>query len=242
MEPVDDLSIEMDYWNFDFTNLIIQENFQAVLNAEPQNTDRIIRAGDPLNGPVIRINTTYVNASSLETSGLDIVANYKIETDMGTFTPNLSATYILDYDLVDPQAGNIDGAGLRNFSNIGVSTPELRLNLGVNWQHESYSANVFARYVDGYQDDQNCADGVLISPAAPCTIGFKEIDSHVTVDAQFNIDLGAMLETDGSYVVTLGGVNLTDENPPQVFTNSGFDSKVHDPRGRQIYARFAMEF
>jgi iron complex outermembrane receptor protein len=226
-EPVDDLSIEMDYWSFDFENLIIQENFQAILNAEPQNTDRIVRAGDPLNGPVTQVNTTYINASSLETSGLDIVLGYKLDTDMGSFSPSLSATYILAYDLVDPQAGPIDGVGSRNYNNVGTSSPELRANLGLNWKHESYSANIFARYTDSYTDDQN---------------NLREIDSHLTWDAQLNIDLGGLFETDGGYVLTFGGVNLTDENPPQVFTNGGFDSKVHDPRGRQVYARLAVEF
>ncbi len=240
LEPIDDWSVEVDYWSFDFTNLIIKENFQAILNADPQNPDRIIRAGDPLNGPLLQVLTTYVNASSLETSGLDIVSSYKLETDAGTFTPTISATYILAYDLVDPQAGPIDGAGSRNNSNIGVSTPELRANLGLKWENEAYSANIFARYVDSYSDDQNCADGTLFSPA--CTLGFKDVDSHLTWDAQLNVDLGHLFETDGAYVLTFGGVNLTDEDPPQLFTNAGFDSKVHDPRGRQIYARLAIEF
>lgn len=240
LEPTDDWSIEVDYWNFDFTNLIIQESFQAILNAEPQNPERVVRAGDPLNGPLLQVNTTYVNASSLETSGIDFVSSYKIETEAGSFTPSLTATYILAYDLVDPQAGPIDGVGLRNFNNIGVSTPELRANLGLNWKHENYSANIFVRYIDSYNDDQNCADGTTFSVA--CTEGFKEVDSHLTWDAQFNVDLGGIFETEGAYVLSFGGVNLTDEDPPQVFTNSGFDSKVHDPRGRQIYARLAVEF
>ena len=226
-EPVDDLSIEVDYWSFDFTNLITQESFQAILNAEPQNPDRVVRVGDPLNGPIIRINTTYVNANSLETSGLDLVANYKIDTDMGTFTPNLSATYILAYDLVDPQAGQIDGVGSRNYNNIGTSTPELKANFGLNWTHENYSANIFARHIDSYTDDQN---------------DLREIESHLTWDAQLNIDLGGLFETDSAYILTFGGVNLTDQDPPQVYTNGGFDSKVHDPRGRQVYARLAIEF
>jgi iron complex outermembrane receptor protein len=240
LEPVDDWSIEVDYWNFDFTNLIIKENFQAILNDDPQNTDRIVRAGDPLNGPLLQVLTTYVNASSLETSGLDIVSSYKLETEVGTFTPSISATYILAYDLVDPQSGPIDGAGSRNNSNIGVSTPELRANIGIAWQHDAYSANVYARYVDSYSDDQNCADGTLFS--GDCTVGFKGVDSHMTWDAQVNIDLGSIFETESAYVLTIGGINLTDEEPPQLFTNAGFDSKVHDPRGRQIYARMAMEF
>ena len=239
-EPVDDWSIEVDYWSFDFTDLIIQENFQAILNANPQDPERVIRAGDPLNGPLLQVNTTYVNASSLETSGLDIVSSYRIDSDYGSFTPTLNATYILAYDLVDPQAGDIDGLGLRNFSNIGVSTPELRLNLGLNWSVDNHSANLFVRYIDSYKDDQNCADGTLYSDA--CTEGYKGIDSLVTVDMQYNMDLGAMLDTQTSYVLTIGGTNVTDQDPPQVFTNSGFDSKVHDPRGRQIYARLAIEF
>jgi iron complex outermembrane receptor protein len=239
-EPVDNLSIEVDYWSFDFEDLIIQENAQAILNDDPQNTDRVIRAGDPLNGPLIRVNTSYVNASYLETSGLDIVSSYRIETDMGVFLPNITATYIVDYELEDPQAGVIDGAGRRNFSNIGVSSPELKVNLGLSWQNGNHSASLFARYIDGYSDDQNCADGTSFSP--DCTAGFQDIDSHLTIDAQYNVDIGSLLETDASYVLTLGGINITDEDPPQVFTNGGFDSKVHDPRGRQIYARFAMEF
>jgi outer membrane receptor protein involved in Fe transport len=233
LEPIDDLSIELDYWSFDFTDLIIQESFQAILNANPQDITRIIRAGDPLNGPLLQVNTTYVNASSLETAGIDFVSSYKIETENGIFTPSVNATYVLDYNLVDPQAGNVEGAGLRNFNNIGVSSPELRFNFGLNWKAEGYSANLFARHISSYDDDQN-VDAV--------TGKFLEIDSHTTIDAQLNIDLGAMFESKYNCILTLGGTNLTDQDPPQVFTNSGFDSKVHDPRGRQIYARLAVQF
>ena len=240
IEPVDDWSIEVDYWNFDFTDVIIAENFQAILEADPQNPDRIVRAGDPLNGPLLQVNTTYINASSLETSGLDIVSSYKMETEMGVFIPTINATYILAYDLDDPQAGDIDGLGLRNYSNIGVSTPQLRANVGVNWSTGNHSANMFVRYIDGYDDDQNCADGTLFTPE--CTLGYKDIDSLVTVDIQYNVNLGAIFETDNSYVLTIGGTNITNKNPPQVFTAGGFDSKVHDPRGRQLYAKVAIEF
>jgi iron complex outermembrane receptor protein len=233
VEPIDDLSIELDYWSFDFTDLIINESFQAILNDTPQDTARVIRAGDPLNGPLLQVNTSYVNASSLKTSGLDFVTSYKVETEGGTFTPSINATYVLKYDLDDPQAGKVEGAGRRNFNNVGVSSPELRVNLGLNWAMDAYSANVFVRHISSYDDDQN-VDSV--------TGNFLEIDSHTSFDAQFNVDLGNIFETKSNYVLTVGGINLTDENPPQVFTNAGFDSKVHDPRGRQIYARLAIQF
>ena len=239
-EPFRDFSIELDYWNFEFKDLIIQENAQAVLNLDPTDTDRIIRAGDPLSGPVLQVNNTYVNASEMETSGIDFVTSYKIDTEFGIFTPSLNGTYTMKYDLMDPQAGNIDGAGRRNFNNIGVSSPELRMNFGLAWKNDIHAANLFVRYISSYDDDQNCSDGTTNLGA--CTNGLYEVDSHVTVDAQYNIDLGSLFETEQSYVVTVGGLNLFDEDPPQLFTNSGFDSKVHDPRGRQIYARLAVEF
>ncbi|CAD5272295.1 TonB-dependent receptor [Alteromonas sp. 38] len=239
-EPFRDFSVEVDYWNFKFEDLIIQENAQAVLNLDPTDTDRIIRAGDPLNGPVLQVNNTYVNASEMETSGIDFVTSYKIDTGVGSFTPTLNATYITKYDLNDPQAENIDGAGRRNFNNIGVSSPELRMNFGLAWKNDIHAANLFVRYISSYDDDQNCSDGT--ANIGGCADGFYEVDSHVTVDAQYNIDLGSLFETEQSYVVTVGGLNLFDEDPPQLFTNSGFDSKVHDPRGRQIYARLAVEF
>ncbi|WP_189407027.1 TonB-dependent receptor plug domain-containing protein [Alteromonas halophila] len=239
-EPVRDFSIELDYWNFEFEDLIIQENAQAVLTANPTDPARVVRAGDPETGPLVQVFNTFVNASSLETSGIDFVSSYKIETGMGTFTPSLQGTYITKYDLADPQAGDIDGAGRRNFNNIGTSSPELRMNFGLNWYNDIHAANLFVRYISSYDDDQNCADGSLNEEG--CPDGFMEIDSYVTVDAQYNIDLGSLFDTQQSYVLTLGGINLFDEEPPQVFTNSGFDSKVHDPRGRQIYARLAVEF
>ncbi|MEW9796619.1 TonB-dependent receptor plug domain-containing protein [Alteromonas sp. CYL-A6] len=239
-EPIRDLSVELDYWNFEFEDLIIQENAQAVLNANPTNPDRVVRAGDPLTGPLVQVFSTFVNASSLETSGLDFVSSYRMETEAGTFTPSIQGTYITKYDLNDPQAGSIDGAGRRNFNNIGTSSPELRMNVGLNWKNDIHAANVFVRYISSYDDDQNCADGT--ANTAGCVNGFYEIDSYVTVDAQYNIDLGTLFDTQTSYVLTVGGINLFDEKPPQVFTNSGFDSKVHDPRGRQIYARLAIEF
>ena len=242
LEPVDDWSIEVDYWNFEFEDLIIQESAQAILAADPSDTDRIIRAGDPLTGPLVQVNNTYVNASSLETSGVDFVTSYKLETDgMGAFVPSLHLTYVTKYDLDDPQAGLIDGAGRRNFTNIGVSSPELRANFGLNWRMNAFSANLFARYISAYDDDQNCADGSAIAAGCPAS-GLKEVEAHTTYDAQLNIDLSALLDTETNYLLTIGGINLTDENPPQVFTNSGFDSKVHDPRGRQLYVRFAAEF
>ena len=226
-EPIENLTIDLDYWRFDFTDVIIQENFQAILDAFPQDTDRVVRAGDPLNGPVIRVNTNFANASSVETDGLDFSVRYVLDTDFGTFQPSFEGTYILNYDLIDPQAGVVDGAGNRNFRNFGTSTPELRFNAGVAWVMGAHSVNSYVRYIDSYTDDQNA--GIAV-------------DSHTTVDVQYNLDIGEMLGHEQGAVLTVGAINLFDKAPPQLFTNAGFDSKVHDPRGRLFYVRGTISF
>ena len=214
-----------------------------MINAFPQDPSRVVRAGDPLNGPILQVNLGFVNASSVETDGIDFKARYNWDTQAGLFQPFVEGTYILGYDIVDPQAGSIDGAGRRNFTNFGNSTPELRLNAGVGWLSGAHSANAFLRYIDGYDDDQNCADGTAATGGVcPAGVDFFDVDSHVTFDAQYSLDFAELTGNDYLPTLTIGGINLTGEEPPQLFTNGGFDSKVHDPRGRLLYARATVTF
>ncbi len=238
----ENLEIDLDYWRFEFTDVIIQESFQAVINADPSDTTRVVRAAGP-GTPIIQVNVGFVNASSVETDGIDFKVRYNWDTGLGTFQPFVEGTYILSYDLQDPQAGSVDGAGLRNFNNFGTSTPELRFNAGFGWLNGAHAANLFVRYIDGYDDDQNCSDGTGSSGGScPAGVSFFEVEDHVTVDAQYSLDLPTLTGRDYLPTLTVGGINLTGEDPPQLFTNGGFDSKVHDPRGRMVYVRAVVSF
>ena len=226
-QPLDGLQIDVDYFNFDFTNVIISTSPQAILDANP-NDPAVIRAPSATNdGVILQINNDFVNASSVETSGLDFSARYDIDTDIGTITPSFNGTYILNYDLVDPQAGAVDGEGVRNFTNFGSPTPQLRFNAGLGWQNGAHSANLFVRHIGSYNDDQN---------------GLIEIGSDTRIDLQYSLAINEYLGRDELAVVTIGGRNILGETAPQVFTNGGFDSRVHDPRGALLYFGVDLEF
>jgi outer membrane receptor protein involved in Fe transport len=209
--------LNIDYWSFDYTDVIIEESAQAILFADPLNP-QVIR--DPDTGLLLRVNTFFINASSLETDGIDMALRGSWDVGNGTLGLSWDNTWVLGYDLEDPFAGSVDGAGNRNFNNFGTSTPEWRSNVGFTWASGNQAANLFFRHIDSYQDDQN-------------NVG---VDSHSTIDAQYNYAF------DGGLLLTIGGVNLTDEMPPPVVTNGGFDSKVHDPRGRLAYIRATYTF
>jgi outer membrane receptor protein involved in Fe transport len=88
--------------------------------------------------------------------------------------------------------------------------------------------NVYLRHIDAYRDDQ-----------APAGSAQADIDSFLSADAQYSF---VWDRPDHSLSFAVGAINLLDEDPPRVATNGGYDSKVHDPRGRLLYARAAVSF
>ena len=224
-EPVENLKLDFDAYSFDFTDVIIAENFQAVVNADPLNPNTVVRSAA---NSIVQVNTNFVNASSVETNGIDYGISYEADLGSATFVPFFKGTYVVDYQLQDPQAGFVDGAGNRNFTNFGTSVPEHRFNTGFNLIADGHRLDVFGRFIDGYDDDQNPGE---------------EVDSHFTLDGRYSFNFGEYFDVLGeATAINVGVINAFDEDPPQVFTNGGFDSKVHDPRGRLLYAGIDLEF
>lgn len=219
-------NFNVDYWNFSFSDVIITENFQSVVNADPTDTTRVGRAAGP-GSPILFVFVDFVNASSVDTSGVDISMSYDFEVGEGVLTPSFDATWVAEYNIADPFAGDISGAGNRNFTNFGSPTPELRFNASLTYSDEMQSFRVFGRYIDGLTDDQN--DGIAIS-------------EQFTVDAQYNVSLGFLAESLEDSSLTIGVINAFDSAPPQVFTNGGFESRTHDPRGRVAYIELSTRF
>jgi outer membrane receptor protein involved in Fe transport len=233
LSPTELWEIGIDYWSFDYTNVIIEQNAQAILNSAAQGNaqaqSQVIR--DPASGLLVRVDSFYDNASALETDGLDLSVSRELDlAGGGSLRVGADATFIASYDLQDPQAGAIDGAGRRNFANFGTSTPEWKLNAFVHWQTDRHAVNAFVRYIDSYVDDEvDLGEGAAF---------FRPIDSQVTVDAQYTLTLS----TQRAPKLTFGAINLFDEDPPRVQTSGGYDSKVHDPRGRMLYAKALFRF
>jgi iron complex outermembrane recepter protein len=229
----DQLELGLDYWSFRYSDVLIQQNPQALLNAAAAGDvaaqSQVIR--DPGTGLLLRVLSYYDNASSLDTDGVDLSMRYNLFTrDAGSFRFGLNGTRIMSYDLNDPQAGRVDGAGRRNFANFATSTPRWRLNASMNWQLGNHGANLVARHIDSYSNDEVAAGA---GPEA-----FTRIASFTTLDAQYSYRFSGVITP----TLSVGGINLTNQDPPSVATNGGYDSKVHDPRGRILYARLTVNF
>ena len=228
----DALELNVDWWSFDYTDVIIEQNPQAILNAarmgDPQAASQVDRDAF---GFLQRVNVFFDNASSLETDGFDVRLTYDVPSrGASTYRVGFEGTYVTSYDIDDPQAGRIDGAGRRNFANFATSVPELRANAFFNWRMNGHLVDLYVRHIDSYTDDQ-----VALGQGPEA---FRRIGSHTTTDLRY----GYTFMDGAGPTISVGAINLFDRDPPHVRTNGGYDSKVHDPRGRVVYARASFRF
>ncbi|MEH6515252.1 MAG: TonB-dependent receptor [Halioglobus sp.] len=228
-QPTDDLDMRIDYWRFDYEDVITIESAQGkVIN--DLNGEDIIRVAGP-NSQLAGINVDYINAATVDTDGLDVAVNYVIPTESaGEFGFNLTGTHFLKYEIPDPQGGTQDVAGLFNQDNFARSIPETKLNFSADWNIGNHKAVAIAYWVDSYETTRATPPGESAN-----------IDSWTTVDLQYTYNLEF---ADSAAVFSIGAKNVFDEEPPRVYdsVNFSYDSKHHDPRGRVYYARVKYAF
>ena len=245
IQPIDNLSISVDYWNVEFENRISQESGQDLITAEsaaltaancgptqlttarcaPLTNSQIIR--DEATGTPLRIFVNRFNASSAETDGFDLSASYRWDKNYSMFSLINDTTFVSSFDLQATAGGaTIRGAGKRNENNtLASSIPEIRSNTVLGWNSGPHNANLILRYIDDYEDTADTIDDWWV----------------FYVQYSFAMEILA----DQQATITVGALNLTDEEPPAVSgdTNEfGYDTKVHDPRGRMLYTRLVYNF
>jgi len=213
------LQFDIDYWSYDFEGRITRESAQSVVNASP-NGSQVIRDG---NGDLLGVDVGFFNSGNTKTTGLDFAVTYNTEVGNGKLSFTNLTTFISSYDIQATQDSEvIDAVGNRNATNPGSPTPELRSNTFINWSQGNHDFGITARYVSAYDDDRSPGD---------------EVDSQWEFDAQYGILLGA----EEQYKLTIGAINLLDEEPPFAATN-GYEPSVYSPLGRQVYLRMNVNF
>jgi iron complex outermembrane receptor protein len=225
----DDFDMRLDYWRFEYEDVITVENAQGKVQNDLNGDDIIRVAGD--NSQLAGINVNYINAANVDTDGLDLSANYLLASgSAGDFGLHLTATHFLSYEIPDPTGGTRDVAGKFNHDNFARSIPETKANLSADWMYGNHKAVAIAYYVSSYETTRSVPDG-----------SSQTIDSWTTLDLQYTYNL----ELDNSAAVfSLGVKNVFDEEPSVVYdaANLSYDPKHHDPRGRMYYARITYAF
>ena len=166
------------------------------------------------------------NLGGVNTSGVDLSANYKLRTALGQFGFMLNSTYVQKYEYQNTEGGEWN-------QNVGVYSGvgpvfQWQHNASMNWVSGAYGAGLAAHYKSGYTDSADAPDA-----------GFK-VASYTTIDA-----FGSWTAPKG-FGVTVGVRNLFDRAPPLSYQTqtfqAGYDPRYTDPTGRTYYLRGSYKF
>lgn len=236
VRPFEGLELGVDFYGFKYDNLIVKENPQTIVNQARADTlagltgtvsQRALTRD--VTGALVLIKTNFINASSVETDGMDFTARYSWGTSWGDFSANAAWTRVNSYDIqFTPGAATINGAGSVNFNNLGRSLPIDRVEAGLTWSTGPHQFVALAHYVSSYTNDRT-------------GITDPNIDSQTTFDLQYNVTLDGLVGS-APTKLSLGVINVADEDPPVAQLNLGFDPIVHDPRGRVVYLSVSQSF
>jgi len=251
-------TIDLEQENFeaaaqDPNNYINQNTFQpcvkgsstfCVVNPTAYATQGIQRSPQ---GDLQVVDFFSINAGSIDTSGLDLLATYVLDSSFGIWTFALDWNHVIEFvpsnipGFEDGILGTgvTDGAGTTGDGSIIRSMPDNKGNFTLNFTRGNHSATGIVRYIDGYD---NLGAQVFNSGSNPPKTVFDEkIKSWTTLDVQYNFRW--QWGDAGPLSMTIGMINATDEDPPKRDdTNQGYDSTTFDPRGRRYYLRLQQTF
>ncbi|MBI1264072.1 MAG: TonB-dependent receptor [Alphaproteobacteria bacterium] len=217
----------LDLWRIEVEDVIVRESAQAILIAASDGAGGFNdpRVDVSAAGDVTLVRAAYVNAPSVTTQGLDLtLARAPVETRrFGAFAAGLEGVWIERYSFADPVLNRtIEAAGNRNFTNAARSLPRLRATAWLDWSAGAWSARLQTRHISAYDNDEGAGGRIGAWTVADVQAGWR----------------GQAYGR--GYQVTIGALNVTDEAAPFVPTPLGYDTKVHDARGRIAYLRLAV--
>jgi outer membrane receptor for ferrienterochelin and colicin len=265
------LSIDFDYYNYDYDNLISKEAHQALIDE-----DNALRCpnglnSDPAAGALCGVsdqNGDGVNEFYSVGEGIPLKVIRRtdgglLRTEAAYFNApsletdgfDLNVTY--DWDWTNVGSFRASFAGSYTLSYDIVNDRGVKID-GVGSRN---NANSIGRPLPEYKINGSLRWS-LNRHAVIATVRYVDefeddtgqsalrgaygffaptIDSMTTVDLQYNLELPSFSMTQGSNL-TLGIKNVANEEPPIENVDGGYDYFTHDPLGRIYYARYSVAF
>lgn len=174
-------------------------------------------------GVNVILDSRTTNLGSTFQDGLDLQANYNIETRYGRWAVGASVTDILN-DTQTPVPGGGEVSVLNTY-NYPVS---LRSRGQIGWAKGPFSATVFVNYVGSYLN-------TFPLPNTPSS----KVPAWTTADLNLNYQVpkDSRLAWMRGLRASLNIINFTDEDPPLVLTDNNNSYFAFDPNNANVFGR-----
>ena len=235
------LRLGANYWRIAIDETIAIPSPARLLAAEDLFPERIIR-GSPsaaeiaagIPGPLQLIDIRRLNYGTTRTSGVDVNASVALDTRVGRFKPELSATWVHDFSTSDlVQGPDVSRVGI---ANLQGTVPRWRAVAAINWNLRGLGFSGALRHVPSYEDVDFLGSR-----------NGRKVASQTIVDAQLSLDLGEIVGQQSpwnGFEIRAGAFNLFNAEPPfaEVGWLAGHDTTQSDLKQRFAYVKIAKKF
>ena len=220
---------QLNAWHYDYRDLILKESPQGLINHAAQG-DAAAQAQlqrDPDTGELIVVHTRFVNAADVRTQGVD--ARFAVDLPApwpGRWRLSGEATRVTRFDLREAAGAPWQSAlAMRNTTNaLARPLPRERAALRLDWTRDRHSVQIGANYIGPYRDDGN---------------DNQWIGAFIVWDTNYRLRIPL---AQGALEWRVGAHNIFDRDPPRVGGFLGYDSKLHDPRGRLLETALRWQY
>ncbi len=248
------IEMTFDYWTYDFSEVIAPLPYDNVVQLYIDATGddsglsrderqrrlnavqhRVFCPGGATDGSCIpanieRVRVDLTNWPGVETSGLDWRVGARFDAGPGRFSATLDTTMLLEYRLraleVDgvrfTEAQDVAGAFNREIP-VAPPLPKMKTRASVGYHWNDISLLSWVNHISSYEDRYVWTRTPFIEP-------------FLTWDANF------LWRLDNGVTVTFSALNLTDEAPPRVDYEQGFDGLTHNPKSRRLKIGLTYRF
>ena len=221
----------LDFYNIEIEDAIVNIAGQTIIDNCVDSTGGPsadfcpqVTRGDDFQ--LVAVSSGYVNASSLETRGVELDLNYRFELDRwqlpGRVSSSLFVNYLDRYISYEFQ----DQPELDNVSDGQIGDPSWQFRLANTYIVDDWSFNWTARYID-----RSALYNVTPRLEAQENVG------PAYVGSQTMHDLSATYQLSDHLRLNAGVRNVFDKVPPGYI-----DNPLYDLVGRRIFAGFMYSF
>ena len=179
---------------------------------------RVIRDED---GVITSVHFAPINIASEETSGIDVTANYRLQTaNAGDF--RFTGTYTWADKHTRQQYPGDPEEDMLDVSFSATTLPRTKGNIGVNWDKGQFGASLFGTYLGRVAN----------------------YDNDAWTDATWRFNAGARYDVTDHLRISLSINNLLDKMPPKDATWANYpyyDTSWFDSFGRSYYLQFTWK-
>ena len=239
------VSVGADLWTVHISDVIGSVSEQVAF-ADPAKYARLFTDFvDPATGKkLLAFIAPNDNLGNSITTGIDFNATSRINLASGKWTSNFIATFLI-------KSASQQEKGGKYFSDL--ANEDQQASVSFRWQGKwintldigDWSHTLGTNFKSGYLDSAT-SPTITTGPNA----GNTKDDYRVQVKPFVTFDWSTTYAVSKAISLNAGVLNLTDKNPPFIFSQGGnsrgqevgWDGRYYDPRGRTLYLNGSVKF